>query len=90
MACCGNNNPDRNCCGDFSDPEVPDMGGLFPRKIRIDCEAPEIPANDCDEADPEVVYDAETESFKIYSIVYDENCSAILDQDDSPILTEIG
>jgi hypothetical protein len=85
-------NPCHHQC-DWTDgdtPEFEDAGCCTPLPIRRDCAAPVLPTPECDEEDPEVVYDPETEGFVVLSVLYDENCSPILDQDDDEILTQMG
>lgn len=53
--------------------------------IRRDCEAPVIPVPECGEEDQEIEYDSDTESFSVWSTIYDQNCSPILDHNDTPI-----
>jgi hypothetical protein len=76
-------------CSDFPDPDVTDIGCCSPHPIRKDCEAPAIPAFQCDEEEPVVEYDEDTEEFTVTTTMYDSECSALLDSADSPLLSLI-
>ena len=82
-------NPCHHDCSDFPDPDVTDLGCCSAMPIRRDCEAPTIPNPDCDEADPIVSFDPDTEEFTVLSILYDENCSPISDSAASELTTII-
>ncbi len=88
---CGNPwNTPRSVCGTFDTPVVVDLGRCSPYRVKISCEAPTVPLPECSEV-PEIEYHPENPShpFTVWSILFDENCSAILDQDDNPIQTLI-
>jgi hypothetical protein len=38
-----------------------------------------LPVSECDEEDPEMIYDDETEEFFALSIMYDSTCSPLTD-----------
>lgn len=81
-------NPCSAC--DFTDgdsPEVEESACCTPPPVKKLCGAPVLPVPDCDEVPPEVTYDPETETFSVVSILYDENCSTILDHNDDEITT---
>lgn len=84
-------NPCHHSCDwtDGDEPAIEDAGCCTPAPIRRDCAAPDVPVPECDEDQPEVVFDPDTEDFSVWSILYDENCSPILDENDSPIQTLI-
>lgn len=82
-------NPCCHDCTDFEEPTLEDKGCCTPMPVRRTCEAPALPVPECDEQDPVVEYDPETEKFTVLSVLYDENCSPILDEDDDPITTAI-
>lgn len=87
---CNENPSTRSICGEFSDPDVTDLGQCFPLSTVRDCEAPTLPTPECDEADPVTEYDPETESFTVLTILYDSTCSAITDSAASEITTLVG
>lgn len=84
-----------NPCGqhcDFTDGDngdVTDLGCCTPYPVKIPCGAPVLPVPDCDEVPPVMEYDPETEIFSLSSVLYDENCSPILDQNNAEITTLI-
>lgn len=85
------NHPCRHCCDwtDGDEPDVTDGGCCSPAPVRRDCRAPVLPTPDCDEAEPVVTYDPETEEFTVTTTMYDNECSALLDSDSSPLLSLI-
>lgn len=80
--------PCHHDCSDFTDDET-DLGCCSPLPVRITCDAPVLPVPECDEEDAVMTYDPDTEQFTVSSILYDQNCSAILDQNNDAILTLI-
>lgn len=77
---------------DFTDgdsPDVTDDGCCSTYPLKKTCAAPDIPVPDCDEADPVMTYDPETEEYVVTTIMYDSSCSALLDSADSPLLSLI-
>jgi hypothetical protein len=76
---------------DFTDGAEPiaDTGCCTPLPTRRDCGAPTLPTFACDEVEPIVAYDPETEEFAVLTTLYDSICSAITDSAASPILTLI-
>jgi len=84
-------NPCHHPCDwtDGDEPTTDDLGCCSPYPIRKTCEAPEVRVPDCDEQDPVVSYDPETEEFTILTNLYDQNCSPITDQNSSIIQTLI-
>lgn len=92
------NHPDNHCrrhC-DYTDYDDPiddilrDKGCCTPMPVKHTCRAPIIPSAECDEEDPEVEFDPETQTYRVFSILYDQNCSPISDQNEDPIITQIG
>lgn len=84
-------NPDPCChdCTDFDDPTTDDAGCCSPAPTRRTCEAPALPVPECNEVDPIVAYDPETEIFSMLTVLYDSNCSALLDSNSDPLLSLI-
>lgn len=74
---------------DPDDDSLRDKGCCAPIPVRRTCLAPVLIVPDCDEEDPTVEFDEDTERFTLSTILYDENCSPILDEDDSAIITVI-
>lgn len=83
-------NPCCHDCTDFDEPEVADHGCCTPMPVRRTCEAPVLPTKECEEDEPVVEYDPDTERFTVVTILYDQECSPITDENDSPITTVIG
>lgn len=81
--------PCHHQCDWTDEPTTDDLGCCSPYPVRKSCEAPVIPVPNCGEEAPVVTYDEDTEEFIVTTTLYDENCSAILDSDGSPILTLI-
>lgn len=77
-------------CDDPNEDALRDKGCCAPIPVKRTCLSPVLPVPECDEVPPEVVFDPETETFQLFSVLYDENCSAILDEDDSEIITQMG
>jgi hypothetical protein len=80
-----------HCCHDCTDfPEAEDtsLGCCAPIPVRITCEAPVLPTPACDEEDPEITYDEDTEEFFALGKLYDSECSALTDSTGS-ILTAL-
>ena len=85
-----NNHPCTAC--DFTDGDEPvleERGCCTPPPVKRLCGAPVLPVPDCDEEPPVMEYNPETEEFSLSSILYDQNCSAILDQNNDSITTLI-
>lgn len=82
-------NPCHQACDwtDGDEPVLADAGCCSPAAVRRDCEAPTIPTPECDEAAPVTEFDPVTEQFTVLTTLYDEQCSAILDDLGSPITT---
>lgn len=81
-------NPCHRC--DITDGDDLEEGGCCaPYPVKIPCGAPVLLVPDCDEVPPVMEYDEETEEFSLLSVLYDENCSAILDQNNDEITTLI-
>lgn len=82
------------CCHDcdFTDGSEPqdDTGCCTPLPVTIPCGAPVLPVPECDEEDPVVTFDEETEEFTVLTNLYDTLCSAITDSVGSVITTPIG
>lgn len=78
-------------CTDFPDltDGAEDKGCCKPIPFRRTCEAPVLPRTECDEIDPTIEYDEETEEFFAVGIMYDSECSTLYDQSDSPLLSLI-
>jgi len=79
---------------DFTDGDDPsegsdlrDKGCCSPIPVKLDCLAPVIPGPECTDNDAELVPDPNTGEFLIWSTLFDQNCSAISDNNDSNILT---
>lgn len=70
-------------------PEVTDSGCCSPYPLRKTCEAPVIPVPDCDEQNPVIVYDEETEEFFVTTIMFDSECSPLQDDGGSELLSII-
>jgi hypothetical protein len=73
---------DNPCCHDCTDfPEEQDTqtGCCAPIPVRLTCEAPVLPVPACDEEDPEIIYDEDTEEFFAVGILYDSECSPLSD-----------
>lgn len=92
MSECNCNSNGRNAthhiCGEFEEPNNPDDGCCFPYRVKQNCEAPDIPEPECgDEIEVEHDPDDVLTPFKVWSTLYDQNCSAILDENDSAIRT---
>ncbi len=75
----------QSVCGTFEEPEIEDKGQCSPYRVKITCDAPTLPPNECGEVVSGAVYDPITGGFYIISAIYDENCSAILDNNNDPI-----
>lgn len=83
-------NPCSQCdLTDGDEPEVEDVGCCTPPPVKRYCAAPDIPVPECDEEPPEMEYDPDTGSFSLSSVLYDENCSPILDHNNDEITTLI-
>lgn len=80
--------PCHHDCSDFTDDET-DLGCCSPLPVRITCDAPVLPAQQCPDEETEMEYDPETESFTLYAQLMDQNCEPILDQNSLSILTPI-
>ena len=86
-----------HCCApcditDGDDPDNDDLrdkGCCGPIPVKRTCVAPVLPVPDCDEEDPVITYDPETEEFFALTTLYDSNCSPITDSNGSPFLTLI-
>lgn len=76
-------------CTDFAEDPTQDAGCCTPLPVRIECGPPALPVPDCDEEDPIVSYDPDTEEFTVLTTLYDSNCSALLDSLGSPLLSLI-
>lgn len=79
---------ERPCCHDCTDfPESEDtsLGCCAPIPVRLTCEAPILPVPACDEEDPEIIYDEETEEFFAVGRLYDSECSLLTDSTGSPL-----
>lgn len=74
--------PCHHDCTDFPDltDEAEDKGCCVPAPFRRTCEAPILPVPQCDEENPEIIYDEDTEEFFAVGILYDSECSPITDQ----------
>lgn len=77
--------PCHHDCSDFSDADDTDLGCCEPLPVRITCEAPVLPTPECDAEPATIEYDPDTEEFTALSTLYDSECSALLDSDDSPL-----
>lgn len=85
-------NPCNPSC-DWTDGDVTDLedaGCCAPAFFRRDCDAPVLPTPACNETGMTTVFDSETETFTVLTTLYDQLCSAITDQNGSPITTLIG
>lgn len=80
-------NPCRHDCTDFPDltDEAEDKGCCMPLPARRTCEAPILPVPECNELDPVVQYDEDTEEFIVVSQLFDSECSPLLDSSGSPL-----
>jgi hypothetical protein len=76
-------------CTDFTDDPRDDLGCCGPIPVRRECGAPVLPVPECDEQDPTVTYDEETEEFVITAKMYDSECSPLLDSTSSQLLSLI-
>lgn len=87
-------NPDTSTqcrCGDFPEPDVAEVGACMPAATHRTCEAPPAPQAECGEQNFTVEYrPGETPPFVVTSILFDQSCEVILDQDGNPILTIVG
>lgn len=81
------NSPCCHDCTDFTDDPREDTGCCAPLPVRRECGAPVLPVPACDEVDPITNYDPETEQFTVLTILYDSECSALLDSTSSPLLS---
>lgn len=69
-------------------PVLPDAGRCSPRRLKIDCEAPTIPVPSCGDYDFTIIYTpGGNPPFSVISILRDQNCNPILDEDDDEITT---
>lgn len=87
MGNCCNGEQTNKICGQFDTTDLTDEGQCFPYRTKRSCDAPTLPTNECDEADPIVEYDPETEEFTVLTILYDSNCSPISDSNASNLTT---
>jgi hypothetical protein len=72
---------------DGDEPEVEERACCTPPPVKKPCGAPVLPVPDCDEEPPVMEYNPVTEQFSVVSVLYDESCSAILDQNNDAITT---
>ncbi len=91
----------RQICGPFGDPDVPDLGMCFPRRLKITCDKPHYPGSNPEvPPDPEnpgsgcafldaetVIFSNELGRFVLNGSMIDQNCAQILDDSGLPILT---
>ncbi len=80
--------PCHHDCSDFTDNPLDDRGCCGPIPERRDCGAPVVPVPACDEEDPVIEFDEDTEEFFALGKLYDSNCSALTDSNGS-ILTAL-
>jgi len=80
-------NPCHRHC-DWTDGDEADVtytGCCSPLPIRISCEAPVLPVPECDEEEPTIEFNEETEEFFILGKLYDQDCSPLLDSSASQL-----
>ncbi len=81
--------PCHHDCTDFPETDSTDLGCCAPYPLRRSCEAPILPTPNCDEQDPVVTFDEDTETFTITSIMFTNECSQWLTKDGDPWLAKI-
>lgn len=82
--CAGINH--REICGEFETPTNEDTGRCHPYRVKIDCEAPVVPTPTCPNDEFTVVFDPDlTPPFRVTSLLMDENCEPVTDEDGNPI-----
>jgi hypothetical protein len=74
---------------DADQTDLTDEGCCSPAPIRRNCNAPTLPVPECNEEDPVITFDDDSEEFTVITKLYDQNCSAITDQNGSIITTAI-
>jgi hypothetical protein len=80
----------RGVCGEFETPQNPDTGRCYPKPTKIDCEAPVLPVNQCNDTSAYAIPDPlHPGKFLIIGTLFDEDCNPILDEGGNPILTQI-
>jgi hypothetical protein len=72
-------NPCCHDCTDFDEYADTQTGCCAPIPVRLTCEAPVLPVPACDEEDPTIEYDPDTEEFFAVGKLYDSECSALTD-----------
>lgn len=96
--CCGNpwapSGPSTQAvCGDFDNPDNPDLGACNPYREKRTCDVPVLPTPTglCPGEVPVAIYNPGNPSnpFSILTGLYDENCLPILDENDIQITTII-
>lgn len=86
MSCVSPNENVRCMCGEFEEPAHPDLGQCFPKRLKIDCVPPSIPANPCGDEEVSVIYDPNrSPPFTIVATTYDTSCLEILDTTNTPV-----
>lgn len=76
-------------CGQPVDPTVADQGQATSLPVAITCEAPTLPAIQCDDDEYTTEYVQATGTFRIVARIFDQNCGVITDQSGQAILTTI-
>lgn len=80
-----------NCvCGPFEEPTVKDTGRCHSYRVKRDCEAPVVPAIQCEDDTFEVISTPDLiPPFRIRTVLRDSNCDIITDNEGDPIFTTI-
>ncbi len=76
-------------CGEFdSCPPNPDLGRCFPYRLKLSCAAPDLPVPGCGDYDFTIVYTpGAIPPWSVISILRDQDCNPILDEDNNQITT---
>ena len=76
-------------CGAFEEPVNPDQGQCHSLRVKLDCEAPELPTASCGDSDFTISYDPDaTKKFTVTAILRDQNCQPVLDDGGNTIETQ--
>lgn len=80
----------KKVCGDFEEPENPDLGQCAPYREKRTCDAPVLPVSECEDDEYTVVFTPTlVPPFRIIARLFDSNCELILDSNNQPIWTTI-
>ncbi len=88
---CPSQNETRQQCGQFEEPSNPDAGGCWPYRVKLSCEAPEIPVPVCedDEYSTEYTPDDPLAPFRIIARIFDGDCEVLIDGDNAAIMSTL-